>query len=104
MTTEIEKAVNYYKAGMMQNMKGIRGDVRPDWIPSKIEIVKTVRSEGFGPRLIAKPGIYQAYSNQFGAVSVRIKGNTLGVKPNEFDVVEWVENYHKVAESIQEQK
>lgn len=92
-----EKAINYYKAGVLQGVKNRKSgiDVRPDWVPAAIEITRTVRGEGFGPRLIAKPGVYIADSNQFGAVSVKLDGGMLGIKPDEFEVVEWKKNPHK---------
>ena len=44
------------------------------------------------PRLTAEGGKeYSAYTNRYGAVSVLIDDRLLGVKPHEFEVVEFCE-------------
>ncbi len=54
----------------------------------EIKLVKRIRSEfPFPPFLIAEPGIYKAYSNPHGAISIKIDGEWLGVKPHEFQYV-----------------
>ena len=40
------------------------------------------------PSICVTPGIYDAYVNPQGAVSIKIGGEFLGIKPGEF---EWVE-------------
>ena len=54
----------------------------------KIRIRQTVKSDlPWLSRLKAEPGVYDAYVNPYGAVSVKIGNEFLGIKPNEF---EWV--------------
>lgn len=51
----------------------------------KIMLLKRVRGDWpFGHHLIAEPGIYVPFLNRFGAVSVEINGELLGLKPSEF--------------------
>lgn len=94
---DTEKALNYYKAGFFQGIRGASHvDRRPDYVPQTIKIIRTVRGESFsGPRLIAKPGVYICKSNQFGAISVLLDNGELGIKPGEFEVIDWTENPHK---------
>ena len=85
--TNTEMALDYYKSGVLRKM--------PQYVPALIEIYRTVRGEiPTGPRVIAKPGEYQAFSNPWGAVHVETPNGKLGVKPKEFEVVEWKENPH----------
>lgn len=50
---------------------------------------RTVRSDiPMGARLRARPGIYEAVANQYGAVAVVLPEGTLGLKPGEF---QWIE-------------
>ena len=42
---------------------------------------------------------HQCKSNKFGAIHISTPGGELGVKPGEYDVLEWVENpYYSQAE------
>ena len=83
-----EKALNYFRTATMQsNGKNIK----PSWVPKKIYLPRTVRSDGF-IRIIAKPGEYEALYNKYGAVNVDINGKSLGIKPCEFEVIEWQKN------------
>ena len=76
------KALNYYKSGVLQE--------RPHYVPKRIIIHRTVRGEiPTGPRVIAKPGEYEAFSNQWGAIHVETPNGKLGIKPREFEVIEW---------------
>jgi len=60
-------------------------------INGKVMVLKTVRGDfPIGHHCIAEPGIYDAYVNPHGAVSVKVSnGELLGLKPNEFT---WLEN------------
>ena len=57
--------------------------------PPKIRLERLVQGDyPIGHTIIAKPGIYQPESNQYGALSIRVDVNILlGIKPGEF---EWV--------------
>jgi hypothetical protein len=57
-----------------------------DKINGRVMVLKTVRGDfPIGHNCIAEPGIYDAYVNPQGAVSVRASnGELLGLKPNEF--------------------
>ncbi|MDP2730301.1 MAG: hypothetical protein Q8O55_07455 [Dehalococcoidales bacterium] len=55
----------------------------------KVRLPKTVRGDFPFNQTKAEPGVYDAYINPHGAVSVMASnGELLGVKPGEF---EWVE-------------
>lgn len=62
--------------------------------PKRVRILKRVISEILTrPSLWANPGEeYECDVNPHGAVSIRfLDGNLLGVKPDEFEVIEWTE-------------
>ena len=88
MTNE-QMAANYYKAGLTQRGKNPR---KPDFVPKKVVLFQTVRNDFPFSQLVANPGEYDVEVNQWGAVSVIINGESLGVKPDEFDVIEWQPN------------
>lgn len=51
----------------------------------RIMILQTVKADmPWLSRLKAEPGIYDAWVNPYGAVSVKIGDEFLGIKPNEF--------------------
>lgn len=56
----------------------------------KIRLLQWVRSDlPFGPYSVAKPGVYDAEENPYGALAVRdCNGELLGVKPGEFEYVD----------------
>lgn len=57
--TNIEMALDYYKSGALRKA--------PRYVPNRIEIYRTVRGEiPTEPRVVAEPGEYQAFSNQWG--------------------------------------
>lgn len=90
--------LEYYKAGAMQNSGGSQ---KPKFVPKIIDLPKAVRAD-FSPfddeRAIAKAGRYEAHVNPYGAVSVvASNGKLLGVKLNEFEVVEWRQNRHTLS-------
>ncbi len=88
MTNE-QMALNYYNAGKTQTGKNPQ---KPDFVPKKIKLQRTVRSDWEFPRLVAKPAEYDVTVNQWGAVSVKINDEFLGIKPSEFVVIEWQAN------------
>lgn len=55
-------------------------------VNGRVMVLKTVRGDfPFGHHCIAEPGIYDAYVNPQGAVSVRVpNGELLGLKPVEY--------------------
>lgn len=51
----------------------------------KIMVLRHVTGDfPIGHHLIAAPGIYIPYLNRYGAVSVELDGEFLGLKPDEF--------------------
>lgn len=89
MMTNDQMAANYYKAGMTQRGNNPQ---KPDYIPKRIKLNRTIHSDPPHDSLIAAQNEYDAEVNQWGAVSVIINGDYLGVKPDEFDVLEWQTN------------
>lgn len=84
-TSDIEKALNYYRAAVE--------DGRPDFVPARVRLARRVCGDGPFRSLRAEPGDYVCESNEWGAVSVTTSnGQRLGVKPAEFEVIEWREN------------
>lgn len=80
-----DKALNYYRAAVE--------DRRPDFVPAKVRLVRRVCGDGPFRSTRAEPGDHVCNSNQWGAVSVMASnGQMLGVKPSEFEVIEWREN------------
>lgn len=82
----LQRAVEYYRAGQEQRA--------PKWVPSKVWLAGPVRGDyPIGHTTIANEGEYDCESNRYGAVSVVAEnGQWLGVKPCEFEPVEWREN------------
>lgn len=61
--------------------------------PKRIILNKTIRGDSIFRRVHAPPGIYEAHCNPHGAISViATNGSMLGIKPGEYEVVEWVED------------
>lgn len=62
-------------------------------VPKRIRMLKRVTSDipFSDPNLVAENGaIYTAWTNSHGAVAAWINGKRLGVRPNEFEVIDWV--------------
>lgn len=59
-------------------------------VPRRVKVLRIVRPD-IGLMPIAMPGtIYEAWTNSLGAVcAIFPSGETLGLKPDEFEVVEW---------------
>lgn len=66
----------------------------PKLIPFKIKLSKSIHGDWpIGHDTVAKEGEYYCFCNQYGAVSVTAQnGRKLGLKPGEFEVLEWTEN------------
>ena len=91
----------------MSNSRETRGpafeDQAPDYpwpgsVPVRVRMTKTVHSDGWWGYISAAARLravfgqeYEAYTNRYGAVSVWVMGEKLGVKPDEFQVVEFCE-------------
>ncbi len=92
--TNEQKALSYYKAGAMQ--KGDRRWPKPPYVPKKIRLLCNVQSDiPFNrDRLFGTAGTEydNCESNQYGAVSINVGGEWLGVRLSEFEVIEWQEN------------
>ncbi len=60
-------------------------------VPLRVRMLDTVSSElPFGPQNVAySGGEFECWVNSHGAVAVFIDGELLGVKPDEFKVLEW---------------
>jgi hypothetical protein len=83
------KALQYYKCGL-------RG-IPPPFIPKQVLVLGTVHGDGPFVSTHIGSGIYECHSNKYGAISVRAtNGSMLGLKPKEFEVVEWAENPHRI--------
>lgn len=51
----------------------------------KIVVIRKVRGDWpIGHHLAADPGVYVPFLNRHGAVSVKVNGEFLGLKPDEF--------------------
>lgn len=89
-TRDMEKALNYYRSAFENR--------RPDFVPAKVMLLTRVRADlpflsSDGQGFYAGPGEAECESNQWGAISVRAaNGKMLGVKPGEFEVIEWRAN------------
>lgn len=80
--TNTEKALNYYRAAVAQ--------LRPEYVPSRVMLKQRVMGDGIFRSTFAEPGEHECKSNQWGAISVvATNGKDLGVKPAEFEVIEW---------------
>jgi hypothetical protein len=93
--TEQEKIIDYYKVGYSQN-NGYGSWPKPRFIPKRVSVTKTVTSDfPFflpGPHPVCHPGEYDVECNAYGAVSVVLPEGKLGLKLDEFDIIEMTEN------------
>lgn len=80
------KAVAYYYSAIIQRTK----KHRPAWVPSRVRVLRDVDVDAGGgeDRGPVFAGDYDCKCNSWGAVIV----NGLGIKLNEFEILEWVEN------------
>ena len=83
--TDTEKALAYYKSGMLNEA--------PPYVPERVKLHSRVRGDGPFAGTFADAGEHDCESNRWGAISVRAtNGKMLGVRPAEFDVVAWRSN------------
>lgn len=91
-----EKIISYYKAGYSQH-----GDdwSMPGYVPSRVMVKKAVHSDLSmfipGPHASVEPGEYPVECNKWGAVTVSTPNGKLGLKLDEFDIVEMIDNPKK---------
>ena len=92
--TEQEKIISYYRAGYGQH--GGSPWPIPRYVPKRVKVTKTVRSDlaAFfpGPHPVVEPGEYEVECNKYGAVSVSTPLGKLGLKLDEFDIIEMKDN------------
>ena len=87
----LQMSEDYYKTGARQT--GNKRAERPRYVPKRISIHRTVRSDMPGPSIAVHPGEYDAHVNQYGAVSIKITDDSfLGIMLYEFEVIEWQKN------------
>ena len=79
-------ALDYYRAGLEHRA--------PKWVPSRVRFPARVRGDyPFGHTTLAEAGDHDCESNRYGALSViATDGTLLGIKPAEFEPLEWREN------------
>lgn len=79
-------ALDYYRAGLEQRA--------PKWVPCRVLLEGPVRGDyPIGHTTLAEAGEHDCESNRYGAISVRAtNGKMLGVKPAEFEPLEWRKN------------
>lgn len=89
MQREIEHlraAVDYYQAGVERR--------KPQWVPCLVRLIADVCGDfPIGHTTVAPAGRYDAYSNEWGAISVvASNGHRLGIKPAEFHPLRFTRN------------
>lgn len=97
--SDTEKEVNYLRAGMSQHGPGEDWEM-PEWVPALIRMRKTVSPDmvfmigtnKFPIAFIHKE--YKTHVNKWGAVSAITDDGKIGVRPSEFDCIEWMKNPH----------
>jgi len=90
-----QKALAYYKAGLRQS-KAQGSFPMPPFLPSLVLVLIAVTADGPGGwNIRVMPGIHACESNKYGAISVLSnKKSLLGLRPNEFEILEWIPNPH----------
>ena len=65
----------------------------PERVPSRVRVHRLVCGDGPWRSTEVNPGEYACKCNRYGAVSVQATdGTMLGLKPDEFEPIDWVEN------------
>ena len=79
----VDPAREYYEAAFKKR--------QPLWVPATVMVLREVRPDlPFFSAGCIKPGPTAVECNQWGAVAARdSKGQLLGLKPDEFDVLTW---------------
>lgn len=89
---DVEKACDYYRSAFLQHARPPI-DARPRFIPSRVRLATVVRGDFPFNGTMQRAGDHDCECNGYGAVSVRAtNGKVLGLRPGEFEPLEWVEN------------
>jgi len=89
--TNKEKENLYYKACAVQ----LRTHQMPPFIPARVRTYHWSRGDFSSFDITAPPGDYDCVCNKFGAVHIKAtNGKMLGLRLNEFEVLDWKENPH----------
>ena len=80
------KALDYYRAGLEKRT--------PTWVPCRVMLPRPLQGDfPIGHTTVAEMGEHECASNGYGAISVQAtNGQWLGVKPAEFEPLEWRKN------------
>lgn len=80
------KALDYYRASPEKR--------QPKWVPSRILLRSDLAGDPpIGHNTTASAGEHECHSNAWGAISITASnGKSLGVKPSEFEPLEWRKN------------
>lgn len=99
ITSNEEKELEYYLSGNTQKPNTKWG--KPSWVPSRVKVLRLVRSEIPGNRAFVEPGEYDCECNQYGAVAVMCSNGKkmLGLRLDEFKPLAWRENEHATVAS-----
>ncbi len=89
---EIQRHFCKEKVGAQQ--RGPGPFPKPRYVPKRVLLLTTVRSDFSLSPITASPGEYEAHCNQYGAVSVETEHGMLGVMLDEFEPIEWQKNPH----------
>lgn len=85
--TDEQKEAAYYKAGMLKKA--------PPFVPARVRVLKEQFGDGPFRGAGVPAGEHDCRCNKWGAVSVSARdGKFLGLRPDEFEPVEWRENVH----------
>jgi len=80
-----QKAISYYKSALLK--------VAPPFVPSRVNVLRNVFGDHPFPGAGVVAGQYNCQCNKWGAVGVLDRdGKLLGLRPDEFEIVEWVDN------------
>ena len=86
--THLERLADYYRSAIIQQSR----THKPPYVPCRIHLPYSVSAD-FPFTSLVESGDYGCESNQYGAVSVIASdGRLLGVKLDEFEVLEWRAN------------
>ena len=78
--------INYLLAAVRQRTERPENRSKPDWVPSRIRLLTTVRS--FDRKATVEPGEYDCETNVWGAIVViDATGQRLGVHLHECDIL-----------------
>ena len=82
------------QAKELDYLRACRENRAPAWVPCRVLLEGPVRGDyPIGHTTLAEAGEHDCESNRYGAISVRAtNGQMLGVKPAEFEPLEWRKN------------